>query len=588
MESSSHGILLAVHIISSFHGDLCSKVCECLLRRGTLPLIQIIRYTGLSRENVMACLRILIHHNCVQAFAMEQEGGFGDAPRIVTQYMALFDNMLHKMRGSKFLDIIYEELNKQCARIFFRFLEHGRLSFKQVIDSAPVPAKGCETVRESFRRLSNARFIEHCPVPEPFLALPSEEEPSSRIRGANSAKNAAERQTMEHRALIAAAPMESMRFSIEEDDLFEEKGKNTNSLKVGEKRKQDVLKLDESTLDPNRKKEVLWRVNFEEFVYLLRHKACISYVQKKINNDASIALSAIFSLSRQLDTRKKAENSAYVPVSAVYDGVRKAKADPDKVFKSIRTALDHLGCQSLWTDMDGSYSVDIEGIIGMARKEEVETVVLKRYGREAYMIFRMLSKADCFVETKKILAHTLFEEKVGVVKLHKLWIDEYLHMEKVDAGAKYGFLLWKINQQLLGVHFLDEMYHAALNLRLRVAHELHQGKELLEMEWKIEEWREKMLEVLKESGEKKLKTNESGEKKLKTKELGEKKLETNESSKKEVGTVFQWPKEKLEKLRKENPMYDRVIRNEHLKEVRELLESNLMNLDDVIMLFHDF
>lgn len=33
-----------------------------------------IRFTELSRENVVNCLRVLIHQNCVQAFAVQQEG----------------------------------------------------------------------------------------------------------------------------------------------------------------------------------------------------------------------------------------------------------------------------------------------------------------------------------------------------------------------------------------------------------------------------------------------------------------------------------------------------------------------------------
>lgn len=102
--ASPHGSQLAVHLSSSFYGDQCSvsrprpptqltrlspgtscisiwfeicvlqRVCECLLRRGALTLTNIIRFTELSRENVGNCLRVLIHQNCVQAFAVQQEG----------------------------------------------------------------------------------------------------------------------------------------------------------------------------------------------------------------------------------------------------------------------------------------------------------------------------------------------------------------------------------------------------------------------------------------------------------------------------------------------------------------------------------
>uniref|UniRef100_A0A2P2IQ16 DNA-directed RNA polymerase III subunit RPC3 n=1 Tax=Rhizophora mucronata TaxID=61149 RepID=A0A2P2IQ16_RHIMU len=51
-------------------------------------------------------------------------------------------------------------------------------------------------------------------------------------------------------------------------------------------------------------------------------------------------------------------------------------------------------------------------------------------------------------------------------------------MQKVVVGAA-SFLLWKVNKQTLWERVLDEMFHAALNLNLRVAHEMDQQKEVL-------------------------------------------------------------------------------------------------------------
>ncbi|KAK4431484.1 hypothetical protein Salat_0910500 [Sesamum alatum] len=497
---SPHGVQLATHLISSFYGDLCSKVCECLLRRGTLTLAQIIRFTELSRENVINCLRVLIHQNCVQAFAIQQEGAFGEAPRVITQYMALFDNMIHKMRAPKFMQIVSEELGKD------------------------VGSSDVDVVRESFNRLLIARFIERCPAPEPFLAPPADGETPAKKRAAKSAKIGEERQTTEQRALAAAAPMESMRFLMEMDGLSEEKSEEcTNSVTVGEKRKQDVLKSDEDVLNADKKKEVLWRVNFEELVRRLRHKACISYVKTRINDEAAIVLSAMLELSRHSETRQKAENSAYLSINAIYDEVIKKEGGLGMDFERIRVSLEQLGCQCLETGIDESYSIDIKGIIETSQTEEMESVVLRRYGREAYRIFRLLSKAGRFLETDKISDTTFVEKKDTTKILYKLWKDDYLHMEKVmTSGAKQSlFLLWRINKEPLREHVLDEMYHAALNLRLRIAHEQDKGKEVLQLP------REKLVGEL----------------------------------------------EKRYKL---------------LGKVRVILESSLMNLDEAIMLFHDF
>lgn len=42
-------------------------------------------------------------------------GGFGEAPKIITQYMVLFDNIIHHMRFPKFIAIVSEELGKEVS-----------------------------------------------------------------------------------------------------------------------------------------------------------------------------------------------------------------------------------------------------------------------------------------------------------------------------------------------------------------------------------------------------------------------------------------------------------------------------------------
>ncbi|KAL2503352.1 DNA-directed RNA polymerase III subunit RPC3 [Forsythia ovata] len=59
----------------------------------------------------------------------------------------------------------------------------------------------------------------------------------------------------------------------------------------------------------NKKKEILWRVNFEEFVRQLRHKACIEYVGIQLSDRAGIVLSAILELTRSSETRLKTDKS---------------------------------------------------------------------------------------------------------------------------------------------------------------------------------------------------------------------------------------------------------------------------------------
>ncbi|KAL9152326.1 hypothetical protein ABFS82_11G115200 [Erythranthe guttata] len=472
--ASPYGIQLAVHIISAFYGDLCSKVCECLIRRGTQSLAQIIRFTDLNRENAINCLRVLIHQNCVQAFTIQQDAVFGEPPRMVTQYMALFDNVIHKLRAPKFYEIVSEELGKDCLVIFQGLVQHGRLSVNDMIAGyADIEGSSENVGRESFTKLVNARFVEHCPAPDPHLEPPVVDEKGKKK------KTQVEEPPLDQRVLAAAAPMESMRFFLEMDDHSEEKGnETTTSVRSGQKRKQD-----EGELDADKKKEVLWRVNVEEFLRRLRHKACIAHVKSKINEEAAIVLSAMLELSKQSESGLKAEKSEYLSINAIYDEVIKKEGGLGMDFERVRSLLDQLGCETLSTGMDESYCIDIKEIIELSQNEEVESLVMRRYGPEAYRIYRLLSKAGRLMETEKISDSTFVEKKATIAILYKLWKDDFLQMEhvKTSTAKQSDFRLWTINKEQLQKQVLNEMYHAALNLKLRIAHEKDQAKEVIKL-----------------------------------------------------------------------------------------------------------
>ncbi|KAL2543753.1 RNA polymerase III subunit RPC82 family protein [Forsythia ovata] len=371
---SQYGIKLAAYLISSSYGDFCSKVCECLLSRGTLTLSannSIHRAQQRKCHQLFTCfdppkLRPSLLHSARVAF--------GEEPKIVTQYMVLFDNTIHKMRFPKFMQIVSEELGKDCLGIFEGLLQHGRLSLNQIIDRNMQTPDNSDVhdVRESFNRLLNACFVERCPAPEPFLAPPEEETPAKK-RGTKSAKIAEAPKTIEQRALETAAPMESIRFLMEIDTLSgasEEKGVESHNIAtLEEKWKQDFSDAELSS--SGKKKEILWRVNFEEFVRRLRHKACIEYVRIRLSDQAGIVLSAILELTRSSETRLKIDKSASVSINDIYDEVIKKDGGLGMDLERVRASLVQLGCQIPTTGIDETYSIDLKNIIELAQNEEV-------------------------------------------------------------------------------------------------------------------------------------------------------------------------------------------------------------------------
>ncbi|KDP22271.1 hypothetical protein JCGZ_26102 [Jatropha curcas] len=529
MVKTQHGIKYAAHLITNHFGNLVGKVCECLLRRGPLNLQAIIRFTGVKETSVKNSLLVLIQHNCVQSFRLIEPGGLNNEPKQITQYIAVFDNILHRMRFSKFLAIISQEFDKLCVDIVEGLLQHGRLTLKQIVDRANNYNKtgnsiGLDAVQESLRKLVTARYVEHCPIPEPVLEPQNEEDAPAKKRGAKSAKIVVEPETLEQRALAAALPMEAKRFSLVMDIELNDDGEKDQN-KSPDKHSGDKRKLDasEPDIDSETTKDevVLWRANFEEFIRRLRHKACVENVKARLDDGAAIVVSAMLEASKTEEKKVKTASSVPLSVNSIYEEVIKSEKGRNMTFDHVRAALVQLTSPPSFVRVDDeSYSIDFKHTIEVAQSDEVESIVLKRHGTDAYRMFRLLLKAGRLLETDKIADAVFVEKKDTTQILYKLWQDDYLIMEKLIAGTA-TFLLWKVNKLVLWEHVLDEMFHAALNLSIRVAYELEQNKEILDI-----------------------------------------------------------PPDK-----REGPMQKKY---DNLRKMRILMESSQMNLDDAIMLFHDF
>ncbi|GMH18395.1 hypothetical protein Nepgr_020236 [Nepenthes gracilis] len=477
---TQHGLKLAVDIIINDFGKLVAQVCECLLRRGSLTRSGIAKFTELPSEKIKQCLFVLMQHNCVQAFVLEQEGGSGESMTVRTHYMALFDNIIHRMRFPKFLAIVSKEFDKDCAELLDCLLQHGRLKMTQIFDrSMEHSDEGNNAIQDAFRekffQLVKSRYVEHCPAPEPLIALPTEEESAPKKKKAKSDKLIQKEVTLEEHALAASLPMEAERFFIDAvngDDTEEaKKGKGFPSTKSAKKRKHELLDVENEFDIKGCEQEPHWRVNFDEFKRKLRNKACIENTRARLDDGAGIVLSAM------LEASKSTENTVSVSLDSIFEEVLKSKEGCIMTLEHIRSYIVQLGCRSVEDEL---YSIDLKKIIEQARNEEVESIVLKRYGKEAYRMFRLLSTNGRPLDTDKISDGTFVEKKETTRILYKMWKDNYLEMEKATVVGRPGeFFLWRVKKNVLSVQVLDELYHAALNLRFRLSHELEKSRELV-------------------------------------------------------------------------------------------------------------
>lgn len=480
--TTEFGIVYAVHIIGSHFGSVASKVCECLLRRGPLSSRDLSRLTesdNINHNKVKDILCLLIQHNCVQAFSIEPPDGSSESKATV-QYIALFSCIHHRARFNKFSKVVNEELGSQCKGVLEGLLSNGRLTLQQLIDRDKEfkNSLGPEAIRDSLEKLVAARFVERVPSPEPVLG--NKEDGPAKKRGAKASKIFKEPESLEERILEAATPVEAIRFPIifEQDSSSALADDDSSNISEGKRKQPDADSSCPSS-------EVIWRPNFEELIRRLRHKACVEIVKERRDERCANVLKAMLEVGRSQEKKAKTDKSVPMSVDSIYDELIKTDAGREMTQGRVEECLEHLSATSSYLPAfviktDESYIVDFKSIISVAQKDEMESVVMRRYGKEAFRMFRYLSQEDRFVETDKIADAALTEKKDTPQVLLKMWKDGYLHMQKLAVTGVYmPFLLWKVNKPIVSRQILDEMYHASLNLSLRFIHEADSEKELL-------------------------------------------------------------------------------------------------------------
>lgn len=556
-----HRCKLACHLIRTHFGDLVEKVCRCLVYKGPLALAEIARYTELNPSQLRNCLLVLVQHNCVQGYKVEHEAIGQAAPKAVTSYIAVIDNILHRVRFPKFLVIVRDEIGDEAESLLEGLLEHGRLTLEQVVQRAAARQGKAEAEvetlqKQTFAALVRSHYIERCPASEPTVAPKSHEPPKKVPRGTSKSKSMKEAvkllESEEQKILAAATVLDTERFRM--PSSLEEVGETTSDVgdeppaaaaelvMPGQKRKRDALVMDAKTMAIIDEKEVLWRANYDELIRKLRHQACVAQVKARIDSGAGVVLEAMLESTRSHETRSKQQTSVSLSMALIMEAVTRTPEGRTMTMERIRGALHQMASESTGFlsrigDAGSSYVINIHKIIELARRNEVEGIVLQRFGRECCRIYRLLMMKGQ-MEQKQIAGMAMVQLKSARELLYRLLKEQYVIVQEVaktaEHSAQKSFYLWNINWQTVQDLVLDDMYHAAANLGQRLAQELEQEQEVLEL----------------------------------LKQIQSAKVAGAESH----VTLTQRQHEQVKRIRG----------------VASVLESSLLHLDNAILLFHDF
>lgn len=380
------------------------------------------------------------------------------------------------MRFSKFLFIVKEHLGIKCVELLEGFLQHGRLTFELLYDRASGLSGGKskrDDVLSEFNKLVHAHYVERCPKGEPLLK-PKDDDELSSVR--KRIRSVGESRTIEQEAIIAAAPLESDRFSGildlmmgTEADLKHVMNDSSLAVSTSSKRKHEVLEVEEDIQNTINTVEVLWRANYEKFMQCLKKKTCIANVRSRLGLDAAIVLEAMIESRDHQNARTMI--SASSSMNSIIESVRDKPGGVSLTLERVRAILEQLGCQLCTEETGAVYTTGLKDIIEICQNDEVESLVFKKYGKETYRIFRLLIMMGRLVLLDEIAEKTFLEKKEAQKILCKLWKDGYLDMEKVNLNVpgKSDIFFWKVKKKELWEHVLNDLFHAALNISLKIA-----------------------------------------------------------------------------------------------------------------------
>lgn len=495
-----YGRKLACEVVLEHFGESVENVFKVLVYRGQQPLADIGRQAKLSPSQLKNCLLVLTQHNCVQAFRTEADPN-QPLSRSQTQYVALVDITLQRLRFPKFMMHIRETLGQETEALLQGLLEHGRLSVEQLLQRAMAHASNSEAelgraVKRALSSLVRGQYVERCPVPEPIVGARLISDVIKKgLRGGSRNKGSLEAEgyfnSEVDRILLAAQSPEADRFRlppsvIAVDDMDPSDGieEPSSNGQVGGKRKRNDSPLVDSSVEV---KDVLWRVNHEEFLRHFRHEACVTQITERFDGPSGIVVGAILKHTRLQESSVRQPSSASMSLEAISQAVRSNPEGYSIGMDRVRLALNQLSSDSTApvqrsTDGGSQFFVNMKKIIEVVKGREIEAVMSQRYGAAGCRIFRLLLMKRQ-LEQKQIGEMAMIPLKDSREILYKMLKDDYVTLQEVAKTAEHApsrtFYLWRVSLPGVKRNLLDHMCHAASNLRQRLKHEMEKEQEVL-------------------------------------------------------------------------------------------------------------
>lgn len=459
---------LCAQIINFHFGTVTASIASCLLSRGRLHLLELVRITGYKPRTVAAVVLVLVQHNLLWHASTED----GEVLEVNV------GECLMRLRFGRFVWQAEKLFGKQAAEIIQVILDHGKLRPPDVYSHLGIyDARAITVYSEVLQRLVSSTYLK----PSTVLSHISPQDKRIQYEAEEKAKIAGFPTVKELRQAKTAAEVR-LRREEEEATQIGLKPKVTGAVFDAQSSSQ---RPGEVTLDNS----VYFRVNFDRFCIHLRDSLIAKAASERYNKGAATVLQAALKAVETTQNSVLEVRSEPIPFSKlmlqlsdsdefmpglILSSKRASKSAYVREYLSMLSSASNptpVGHAGSFLSVTGSkVQVEYELVCHRLRQRALEFFTEERHGVEGVRVLRLLIETGKMDE-KQISKVTMMAPKDVRPLLSSLATDSLISIQEIpkstDRNPTRTFYLWYVDPVKAYSGILSKLYKTLYNIGVR-------------------------------------------------------------------------------------------------------------------------